>query len=277
MIDLSDTTFLIPLRRDSEERRENADIIVRYLLSHFQTGVSVCEESGEKMFDFLERLGCRYRHIPSVSPHFHRTMCLNRLVAHCTTPFFCSCDCDVLAAPEQYLSAVELLRRGADSAVFPYDGRFYDVPPALRPDVRSALSPSVLAEEDCRLLNASSLGGALFWKRDDFIRGGMYNEHFIGWGYEDNELVERFTKLGYRLGRVQGPLFHLSHSRKSVDSFNPLRKTLGYLKHPLLRGNKREFRKIKGMTADELQAYIAEWSWTSPLNGNRGEEAAGRE
>jgi predicted glycosyltransferase involved in capsule biosynthesis len=262
MIDLSDTTFLIPLRYDSRARKENAERVVRYLLSQFKTTIMICEESDRKRFSYLAGYGCRYFFIPSGSPFFHRTKCLNRLAVSCSTEIFCSYDCDVLLAPEQCLDAVESIRRDEKSAVFPYDGRFYDVPAGFESRIMDSLILDPLSTSKCRLLNRFSLGGALFWKKSHFFSGGMYNENFLGWGYEDKELVERFTKIGYEIGRVDGPLFHLSHPRKSVDSFNPLLKILGYARYPILRRNKREFRKIKNMGPDELQALIRGWEWT---------------
>ena len=84
----------------------------------------------------------------------------------------------------------------------------------------------------------------------------MENEKFIGWGYEDNELIERFTKLDYKIGRVPGPLYHLDHPRKSVSSYNSLKKMFGYFKNPILKNNKREFKKVKSMSKKELLKYV---------------------
>lgn len=261
MIDLSDTTFLIPLRLDSAQRLENAELIVRYLFHHFKTRVFVCEESNTPRFSFLERLGCRYWHMKSDSPYFHRTRVLNRLSAACETPLICSYDCDVLLVPAQYQKAVFSIRRHEFSAVFPYDGRFYDLPRKFLMELSDTLNLNNIPESQCRLLNARSIGGALFWNKTDFFKAGMYNEYIIGWGYEDNELIARADKLGFSVGRMDGPLFHLAHPRRSVDSFNSIRKITGYLRHPRLRNNKRVFRKTLGMPQAELRNRISDWVW----------------
>ena len=42
--DLTDFTFLMPLRIDSEKRRENADTSISFILRHFDTTVIVVED-----------------------------------------------------------------------------------------------------------------------------------------------------------------------------------------------------------------------------------------
>ena len=41
--DLSDVTFLIPLRVDSIERKENTDVLINYIFKHFITFIIVLE------------------------------------------------------------------------------------------------------------------------------------------------------------------------------------------------------------------------------------------
>lgn len=257
--DLSDVTFNIPLRFDSPERKENVELVIEYLLHHFDTHILICEESRDIMFAYLQEYGCRYIYLHSHSPHLHRTKCLNLMARKSRTPFICNYDSDVLLPPRQYVEAVELLRRGVYDGCFPYGGKFYNVSRKDYKTIKDSLSPAVLDEKKCRLLNRSSIGGALFWNKEQFTAGGMENENFIGWGYEDNELMERFKKLGFTIGRAAGSLFHLDHPRNSVSSFNPLKKTAGYFRNPILKNNKREYNKVKAMTRAELSDYIKTW------------------
>ncbi len=48
--DLTDFTFLMPLRIDSEKRRENADTSISFILRHFDTTVIVVEGDESKKF-----------------------------------------------------------------------------------------------------------------------------------------------------------------------------------------------------------------------------------
>ena len=69
-------------------------------------------------------------------------------------------------------------------------------------------------------------GGCFITKTSIFkhIRG--MNESFIGWGLEDDELINRYIKLGYRYGRISGvSSIHINHERTKnceidLENFN---------------------------------------------------------
>ena len=258
-LNLTDVTFNIPIRFDSPERKKNVELVVAYLLHHLNTHIIICEESPEIMFSHLQEYGCQYIYIYSENSHLHRTKCLNLMAKKSRTPIICNYDSDVLLQPRQYLKAAETVRREEFDACFPYDGRFYNLPRQYYKTIKENLSLSMLNEKKWSLLNRNSIGGALFWNKEAFFAGGMENENFIGWGYEDNELVERFTRLGFTFGRTEGGLFHLDHPRGSVSSFNSLKKIAGYIRNPVLKNNKREYNKVKAMSKEELSAYIKTW------------------
>ena len=50
-IDLKDVTFIIPIRIDSDDRKRNIDLVVSYLLTHFNTNVIIKESSSKQNFD----------------------------------------------------------------------------------------------------------------------------------------------------------------------------------------------------------------------------------
>jgi hypothetical protein len=259
MIDLLDVTFNIPVRFDSPERKENIDLVIEYILRHFKTNIFICEEAEQKKFDYLEKYGCRYFFLKPRYPNLHRTRCLNILAKKSRTPIITNYDCDVLFEPCQYEEAVETIRKNVFDACFPFGGKFYDVPRMYYGKIKSSMSLADVEESDCILLNRSSIGGAVFWNKRSFFAGGMENENFIGWGYDDNERVERFKKLGYKVGRIEGSLFHLEHPRKSISSFNSIKKILGYMKNPYPRKNKMEYRKVKSMSKEILMEYVKSW------------------
>jgi hypothetical protein len=260
VIDLSDVTFNIPVRFDSPERKKNVELVIQYLCHHFRTNIFVCEEAEQKKFDYLEKMGCRYFYLKPRYPNFHRTRCLNFLAKQSQTPIISHYDGDVLLNPGCCEEAVRLIRKGIYDICFPFGGEFYDVPRKYYPGIKASLSLDGIKESDCRLLNRRSIGGAIFWNKRSFIAGGMENENFIGWGYDDNERVERFKKLGFKAGRVGGSLFHLEHPRKSISSFNSIKKIIGYMKNPYPRKNKKEYRKVKSMSKEALSEYVKSWT-----------------
>ena len=63
-------------------------------------------------------------------------------------------------------------------------------------------------------------GGAFLANREAYIKAGMENENFYGWGPEDWERIERWKNLGYRIKTIDGVLFHLTHPRDMNGKHN---------------------------------------------------------
>jgi predicted glycosyltransferase involved in capsule biosynthesis len=64
------------------------------------------------------------------------------------------------------------------------------------------------------------LGGAFLANLKAYKESGLENENFYGWGLEDGERYYRWENLGYKIQRVPGPLFHLSHGRGINSTFH---------------------------------------------------------
>jgi hypothetical protein len=87
--------------------------------------------------------------------------------------------------------------------------------------------------------------------KEKYIQGGMENENFLSWGPEDVERRDRFIKLGYKIGSIEGKLFHLDHSRTfNSDTTNPR-----------FKANEEEYSKIKSFTREQLKQYVETWAW----------------
>jgi len=63
------------------------------------------------------------------------------------------------------------------------------------------------------------VGGAFLASRQSYIDSGLENENFYGWGLEDGERYYRWMSQGYKVRRVKGALFHLSHGRGMNSGF----------------------------------------------------------
>jgi predicted glycosyltransferase involved in capsule biosynthesis len=86
--------------------------------------------------------------------------------------------------------------------------------------------------------------------RELYIKSGLENTNFYGWGLEDGERYYRWGILGYEIKRANGPMFHLSHDRG-----------LNSLFHSQEAGNKKNIniQRIATMTKDELTKEIECW------------------
>jgi len=247
-INLTMVTFVFIVRIDSEERLNNLDFCVYFLQSHFWTNIIIAEN------DEVSKIEGRYRFVNHIFVQdnkdvFHKTKFLNDIVKeHVKTDWFCRSDIDVFVNPETILKAVGLL--DSASLVYPFNGIFYDIPNYYA--LNKALKTKDIKKEDCAVINPNSYGGAVFFRTNDFIKGGMDNEKVIGWGHEDNERYMRFAKLGYRVLRTQNPIYHFTHPRDiNGGSDNP------HYSH-----NVEEYNKMCFFTKEEILNYIKnEFTW----------------
>ena len=239
---MENTTFITCVRIDSEERLANLDFCINFLQTNFKAKIILIEEDAtSKIVNRYQNV--HYIFIKSLFPIFQRTRLMNKAVNELLdTPYFCLYDMDIFIDPETYIQAVEYLKEY--SVVYPFDGRFYDIPQKYNKN--KDLRTKDIANVDKVMINSNSYGGAIFFKTTDFIKGGMENELFLGWGYEDNERFVRFTTLGFRIKRMDNPMYHFIHPR-GINSSGT---------NPNVYTNRAEFEKVSRMTNAELVKYV---------------------
>ncbi len=266
-VDLMDVTFTIPVKIDHQDRQENLDLVIRYISKYFNTNILVYKEDNCQNEHIAELdLVCenlKFK-IQNTGGAFHRTKLLNDMAHEATTPIIANWDCDVFTRPEQILLAVQQLRDGSADGVYPYDGRFFCLNREHYPELKESLDLRFARQIPFRGHTITSYGGAVLWNKQKFIEGGMENQNFIAYGPEDYERYDRFTKLGYKVSRVPGPLFHMDHWRGN-DSND---------QNPWFFKNTREYERIKALSKESLQNEIKSWSWTvfnPPSKGATGD------
>ncbi|MGY0832761.1 tetratricopeptide repeat protein [Azospirillum argentinense] len=266
-LDLRDVTILVPFRADSEDRKRNLRWIVSFLLKHADTAVLIGEDKAGPS-DVADALGpelaarCRHLHLTgNDTPFTHKAHLLNRMVEAAETPIVALHDTDVVVDPVQYALARDAVRGGAAMA-FPYNGLFFWILGREVHRFGHTLSAAPLNAVCPRfpLMHRDSPGGGAFFDRAALLAAGGYNERFVSWGYEDDEIVERLRRLGLRVERVPGPLYHLEHARpeNSTD------------RNPFIDANKAELERIQAMDADALRAEIAAGRLRRPLFSSAG-------
>lgn len=275
---LAQLTCVISFKDDSRQRRLNLSAVVRYLT---RLGCAVViAESGARQYapDAVTAGGpkCSFYFYPDVEPLFHHTRAKNRAAHSVRTTLIALWDADIVIPYIQLAeSALRLLERECDYA-FPFDGRCVDfaghasagyLSSAMRQVAFATLPPQVDEDGDGvitvltggrklvgHMVTRTCVGGAVLFRREVFMEGGMENEAFISYGPEDQEREARFRKLGFVSRRTQGLLYHLAHPR-GVNSDDG---------HPFSASNWAEFRRISKLSRLRLAAEIAEWGWTSP-------------
>lgn len=249
MIDLRDTTFIIPVRIESEDRNFNVDFVLKWLADHLDTNVIIKEESPEpKAMDNLmkevSRIQVTYSYSESASPVFHRTRLLNEMLALVKTPVVVNYDTDILLKPEDYARARDRVLAGAD-LVYPYfQGESQK---QIGPIGKMHLSRNCNLDTITTAMWRSDCGHAQFFNTNSYREGGMENEDFISYGPEDSERKFRFQRLGYKVEWMDNFVYHIEHARGQNSSAS----------NPHFGVNEDLFRKIMYMKPKELKEYYA--------------------
>lgn len=265
-VDLTDVTFTIPVNYDSKDRRENVDLNIQTLLTDFQTNIIVGEQGAIKRFDHHQDL-CKYVHFSELKI-FHRTKMLNEMAMMAKTSIVVNWDADVFVPPLQIIESVQSIRRQESDVVYPYDGRFARVPRRHYKTLKQFLDVGMLAGQNFDGMGdheARSVGGAILWNRNSFIRGGMENENMISYGPEDCERYDRFVALGFKVIRIGGALYHIDHIKGQNSSVT----------HPYFNANEAELEKIRLMSPDQLRNYVSRWPWVHQYTGEYYDDISG--
>lgn len=214
---LTDVTFLIPLRIDSVERKENTDALIRYLFKYFDTSLIVLEsDSVRKYFPEFDNDSFRYEFMEDNNEFFYKTKCISRLINLAETTFVAVWDADVIVPFGQIVTSVDKLRSEQAFLTLPYDGRAYLT------DKYSANLFKEIGDIEIfmKLLPAMPLmygyhstGGAFITNKEKYLKAGGENEKFYGWGPEDSERLKRLEIMNLSVQYSVGPLFHLWHPR----------------------------------------------------------------
>lgn len=216
-IDLTDFTFLFPVRIDTKERAENLDTVIHFISNYFETSFIVVEGDSEKKVEANKQPSViRYEFRQDSNLFFHKTKYINHLIRLAETEFVAVWDTDVLTAPAQILNSASVIRKGEAGMSLPYDGRVFVCDNSLSTFFRShpdleilqRLSPSLPL-----MYGYHSTGGAFLINRRDYLASGGENENFYGWGPEDVDRVKRMEVLGSPVHFSDGPMFHLWHPR----------------------------------------------------------------
>jgi len=226
MVDLSNATFIIPLRIESSDRMRNIITLLCFLFGNFNTNVIIKEVDSEPVFvesvlpQVKEFLGkdINLTHIfeQSDDPVFYRMHILNEMLAMSKTDVVINYDCDVLMPVQTYVSAYQSILDGTCDVVYPYGNGTYQKQVHVTDEI---VSDFLNEDFDFDILDSNSqvstsdFGWVQFFNRSSYIGGGMENENFRGSSPEDKERFFRFTTLGYNVCRIDNWIYHLEHSR----------------------------------------------------------------
>lgn len=247
--DLTDVTWIIPVSYDSEDRRENLEIVLAWIQKHFNTNVIVGECLSDHKFEYVEQLGVQYVFFNYDA--FHRTKMLNEMTLMTKTNIVINHDADVLLCIDAVKESVEMLRNG-NAFVYPYSGAFLRLGRQYIPILKYLLSiESIIKINGLSGWADQSVGGSVAFLKDKYSQIGYENTKFISHSPEDRCRAKRFSMFGgYK--RVDYPLIHLDHWCGSNSNHQ----------NEYIVMNNSEWRRIHSIkTPDEMMEYIKTWPY----------------
>ena len=279
--DLTKTTFIIPLRIETEDRMRNIITTLIYLTRNFDTKIIVKEVDKESVYlrdvqPLLEQalepemLACIH-HIFEQSDDFtfHRTKILNDMLWTVDTPVVANYDSDIILPLESYINATNMIAKGwvhpdaeggePVKVVYPYgfgDYQFQchvgdnEVTNFINSGFNFEYFNGHMRQWDAKY------GFCQFFDTEEYKKLGGENENFIAYGYEDDERHFRFNLLS-SVGRIHEYVYHLEHGRTKNSWFN----------NPHCENNKKLWEQLKVKGKKSLTKYYQEVDYIKRRNG----------
>ena len=270
---MKNSTFIIPLRIESEDRMRNIITVLFFLLENFNAKILIKEVDKKSIFreNVLPQLEEHFgdlgnlTHIfeESEDPVFYRMHILNEMLSQSKTDVVINYDCDVLLPIDSYVNAYESIIKGEYDLVYPfgvgnYQKQIFADDELVSEFLSNDFDFSIL-EKKSNILT-SDFGWVQFFNRQVYIDGGMENENFRGSSPEDKERFFRFTTLGYRVNRIDNYIYHLEHSRGANSWPNSAQG------NPYMKENFAVWEKIEKMNKEELKKYYSTQEYLNKYN-----------
>lgn len=230
--DLSDLTFILHYRKDSEDREHNLRVILKFLSENFDNSnlivvndFKLCDDNHDT------RWTCQEFNTVNITifnyDEFKKAYSYNYAAKHSPGDILCFWDVDVLIRPEFIVTAYNEIKNGTASHIYPFNGTFIDVQKSIF-DRATKYDFDYLEwhwkekTDAVQFASGESPGGCNLISREAFERMGGYDERFIGWGFEDTDYFYRSQKVNTvaRLMMPDAICWHLHHDQ-AIRTENP--------------------------------------------------------
>ena len=237
--DLTDVTFVIPVRITSDHVIENLNTTIDFIRNNFNTSFYLLEaDVAQRYFPAENQKDVRYEFIHDDNPVFHRTKWINRLLKSVGTPYVAVWEPGSIVMPDQIKNAVESLRYTEAILSIPYSERIYKCDQlsgglfgkSMKPEVLKLMAPAMSVES-----NHLFSGQVFLVNRERYQTRGVENEKFYVCELEFTERIKRLEISGLEVFYSNGDLFNLwrpmgknscfIHSEDEWKKINELQKT----------------------------------------------------
>jgi predicted glycosyltransferase involved in capsule biosynthesis len=269
----SNVTFVTHLRYDSDDRFNNLQTVMDYYSTNFEGSKFILVEDDKEhntKYDNIKWPKKRTSfYLIKNEGVYYRTRALNYGISLATTEIVVSLDTDCIVPVESFKKCVDNLLDDATIA-WPYNGFFVDTSLSMHSQflqegskydfLKKQLPPIdtlylLFTNQDFHVRSThndhQSVGGIVMFNKQRFLEMGGYNEKFIAWGAEDNELYSRSKILEHKTFRdtdMDSVCFHLYHA-------NAIRNN-----HPFYQSNFDEAGYVESLNKEQLQEYIKTWN-----------------
>jgi hypothetical protein len=209
-------SIIIPFKYDSKNRIENILELLDYSKKYWKFSELIIAEMDEspKIFHLIPKW-CKYVFCKEDSEVWSRSKRINLGLSLVNSEILMILDSDVIIEWPVVEYIVDQIKKDKIDAATPFEN-LYHVSRNVIPKMKEKIDiNSYLNNNKNDISRVFKVNGACFLTRTDVFKHirGM-NELFLGWGLEDDELINRYIKLGYRYARVSGyNAIHINHER----------------------------------------------------------------
>ncbi len=242
MVNLN-SSVIIFFREDSEDRTKNLKILLDFYYEHYENFHPLLISQGmlsSTANDIMisQKYNLHEFNLPEVDKAWNKMECYNHAIQFTEYENLIFNDVDVIFNPEAVKESLEILHKDNRKVLLPNDGHFICIGSGIRDEFAINLNYNYLLESvdkgtydtvgdktDTIYVGATtSPGGGFIIKKRVLYNCNGFNPNFKGWGFEDNETLLRFNKLGYPVCRLSGsvtnPMFHMDHNEAERET-NP--------------------------------------------------------
>lgn len=266
MIKAKDITFICHVRIDNEAREKNIETIFAYYKKHLPGCKFVfVEDDPEGWLDLPLEAVDRYK-------YFHNHGLVKKCVGYnlgaklADTTILVFLDVDIIVDCSKLLECINAAYENNNlECLIGYNGCAFYMTEAGEEqflktlevnDLHSKIKDMQLftnnANKYALLGNTKAVGGCLVMTQESFKRMNGFNPFFVGWGYEDNEVISRARILGMNVtksGIADHHLYHLPHCDVSVN------KSI----HEHYKQNEAIVQFVESLDKQHMERYIKQW------------------
>lgn len=243
-----DLSVVIPFRPVSEERKRIFDWVYGRTKS-ILPGAEIIVSSDSR----------------NTQDYFNKSMAINEGVLCATRPIISMLDADLIIDSFTFGMGLEALKTSPLAVLMSHvrylskevSDQILELDPVQSISSLGTAEPRVVAQA------ASSVGGAIVFYRDKFVKMGGCDERLVGWGYEDNVFHTVYSALFGKPHRIMGHIYHIHHSHSpnpsdySEDNYFQNEYRLILKNNPVANNKKiwEEYSSVKD-SAPDLLNYI---------------------